>query len=72
MPTSPRIWPSPQFETKLNAGDIASLEMKTRSDEIVGEFKADAVISGANTSFRTVYPPEYEDELTNDDHRSGC
>ena len=39
--------------------------MKTRSDEIVGEFKPDAVTSGANTAFRTVYPPEYEDELTN-------
>jgi cell division protease FtsH len=61
----PEDLPFPQFETKLNAGDIASLEMKTRSDEIVGEFKADAVTSGANTSFRTVYPPEYEDELTN-------
>jgi cell division protease FtsH len=54
----------PQFETKLAAGEIASLEMKTRSDEIVGEFTADAVVSGANTTFRTVYPPEYEDELT--------
>jgi cell division protease FtsH len=53
-----------EFETKLAAGDIASLEMKTRSDEIIGTFAPGAVISGANPEFRTVYPAEFEDELT--------
>ncbi len=53
-----------EFQTKLIAGEIASLEMKARSDEIVGEFKEDAVVAGANSQFRTVYPAEFEDELT--------
>ena len=53
-----------EFQTKLLAGDIAALEMKTRSDEIVGTFVESAVVSGANPEFRTVYPAEFEDELT--------
>ncbi len=53
-----------EFQTKLVAGDIASLEMKTRSDEIVGLFTEDAVVAGASSDFRTVYPAEFEDELT--------
>ncbi len=53
-----------EFQTKLLAGEIASLEMKARSDEIIGEFTEDAVVPGGNTQFRTVYPAEFEDELT--------
>ncbi|MCP3993933.1 MAG: ATP-dependent metallopeptidase FtsH/Yme1/Tma family protein [bacterium] len=53
-----------EFQAKLLAGDIASLEMKTRSDEIIGQFTEDAVIEGASSEFRTVYPAEFEDELT--------
>ncbi len=53
-----------EFQTKLEIGDIASIEMKTRSDEIVGTFAEGAVIEGANPEFRTVYPAEFEDELT--------
>jgi cell division protease FtsH len=53
-----------EFQTTLQAGDIASLEMKTRSDEIVGMFADQALVEGANTEFRTVYPAEFEDELT--------
>ena len=52
------------FQPKLLAGEIARIEMKTRSDEIIGEFTPDAVLDGANTEFRTVYPAEFEDELT--------
>ncbi|MEA2001031.1 MAG: ATP-dependent zinc metalloprotease FtsH [Actinomycetota bacterium] len=53
-----------EFQTKLEIGDIASIEMKTRSDEIIGTFAEGAVIEGANPEFRTVYPAEFEDELT--------
>ena len=53
-----------EFQTKLVAGDVASIEMKTRSDEIIGTFVEDAVVPGANNEFRTVYPAEFEDELT--------
>ncbi len=53
-----------EFQTKLVAGEIASIEMKTRSDEILGTFTEDAVVAGANNEFRTVYPAEFEDELT--------
>ncbi len=53
-----------EFQAKLLAGDVASLEMKTRSDEILGVFTDDAVVEGANSEFRTVYPAEFEDELT--------
>ncbi len=53
-----------EFQAKLVAGDIASLEMKARSDEIIGTFAEDAVVEGANPNFRTVYPAEFEDELT--------
>jgi len=53
-----------EFQTKLEIGDIASIEMKTRSDEIIGTFVEGAVIEGANPEFRTVYPAEFEDELT--------
>ncbi len=53
-----------EFQTKLLAGEIAGLEMKTRSDEIIGEFIPEAVPEGANPQFRTVYPAEFEDELT--------
>ncbi len=53
-----------EFQTKLLAGDIESLEMRARSDEIVGTFTEDAVVEGANRNFRTVYPAEFEDELT--------
>ncbi len=53
-----------EFQTKLLAGEIASLEMKARSDEIIGEFTEEAVVAGANSQFRTVYPAEFEDELT--------
>ncbi len=60
----PEDLPFPQFEAKLASGEIASLEMKTRSDEIIGEFTEDAVVAGASSNFRTVYPPEFEDELT--------
>jgi cell division protease FtsH len=60
----PQTLTLPEFQTKLQSGDIASIEMKTRSDEIVGQFKPDAVVSGANPDFKTTYPPEFEDELT--------
>jgi cell division protease FtsH len=60
----PEDLPFPQFEAKLAAGEIASIEMKARSDELVGEFADDTVVSGANSNFRTAYPPEFEDELT--------
>ncbi len=53
-----------EFQTKLLAGDIESLEMRARSDEIVGTFAEGAVVEGANPNFRTVYPAEFEDELT--------
>ena len=53
-----------EFQAKLQAGDVASLEMKTRSDEIIGQFTEDAVVEGATSEFRTVYPAEFEDELT--------
>jgi cell division protease FtsH len=53
-----------EFQAKLDSGQIASLEMKTRSDEILGVFADDAVIEGANPEFRTVYPGEYEGDLT--------
>jgi len=53
-----------EFQAKLLAGDIATLEMKARSDEIVGTFAEGAVVEGANPNFRTVYPAEFEDELT--------
>ena len=53
-----------EFQTKLIAGEIAAIEMKTRSDEIIGTFTEDAVVPGANNEFRTVYPAEFEDELT--------
>ena len=53
-----------EFQAKLVAGDIATLEMKARSDEIIGTFAEDAVVEGANPNFRTVYPAEFEDELT--------
>ena len=53
-----------EFQTKLVAGEVANIEMKTRSDEIIGTFTDDAVVPGANNEFRTVYPAEFEDELT--------
>lgn len=53
-----------EFRAKLASGEVASLEMKTRSDEIIGTFTDDAVVEGANPEFRTVYPGEFEDELT--------
>jgi cell division protease FtsH len=53
-----------EFQTKLEIGDIASIEMKTRSDEIVGIFAEGTIIEGANPEFVTVYPAEFEDELT--------
>ena len=60
----PEDLPFPQFQTKLAAGEISSLEMKTRSHELIGEFGEEAVVAGANPAFRTTYPPEFEDELT--------
>lgn len=52
------------FETKLAAGDIATIVMKTRSDEIVGTLVDGATVSGASPTFKTPYPGEFEDELT--------
>ncbi len=62
--SEPQDLPFPQFEQKLAAGEIAKIEMKTRSNEIVGEFDTGTVVAGASSTFRTFYPPEFEDELT--------
>ncbi len=53
-----------EFEDELAAGHVASVEMKTRSDEIVGEFTPQGVPPSGEETFRAAYPNEYEGTLT--------
>ena len=55
-----------EFETRLEAGDVQSVVIKQRSDQIVGEFKPDASLpeGATDNSFQLSYPNEYEGELT--------
>ncbi len=62
--TEPTELTLPEFQTALADHHVASVTMKTKSDELVGELTSDAVAAGANTSFRVPYPNEYEGNLT--------
>ena len=51
-----------EFETELEAGNVAAVELKTRSEEIEGEFRT--VPASGEETFRATYPGEYEGTLT--------
>ncbi|NNK92294.1 MAG: ATP-dependent metallopeptidase FtsH/Yme1/Tma family protein, partial [Acidimicrobiia bacterium] len=52
------------FQQRLEAGDIAEVTVKQKSDEITGELTAAATPPGADPAFRVAYTNEYEGELT--------
>ncbi|MGD2051517.1 MAG: ATP-dependent zinc metalloprotease FtsH, partial [Acidimicrobiia bacterium] len=62
--TEPTELTLPEFQTALENHHVASVTMKTKSDELIGELTPDSVAAGANTSFRVPYPNEYEGDLT--------
>jgi len=62
--TEPTQLTLPDFQTALQDHHVASVTMKTKSDELIGELTSDSVAAGANTSFRVPYPNEYEGALT--------
>ncbi|NND03998.1 MAG: ATP-dependent metallopeptidase FtsH/Yme1/Tma family protein [Acidimicrobiia bacterium] len=55
-----------EFEAALEADEIESVLIKSRSDEIIGEFKADVDLpeEATDNTFRLSYPNEYEGDLT--------
>ena len=55
-----------EFEASLEADEIASVLIKSRSDEIIGEYKENVALQDEATdnTFRLSYPNEYEGELT--------
>jgi cell division protease FtsH len=62
--TEPTELTLPEFQTALADHHVASVTMKTKSDELIGELTSDSVAAGAGTSFRVPYPNEYEGTLT--------
>ncbi len=55
-----------EFEAFLEADEIESVLIKSRSDEILGEFKPDVTLpeGATDNTFRLSYPNEYEGVLT--------
>ncbi len=54
----------PEFQAALAEQHIASVTMKTKSDELEGEFATGVNLPGANNGFLVPYPNEYEGALT--------
>ncbi len=56
----------PEFESRLTAGEIESVLIKQKSDEILGEFKPDVELpeDATDNTFKLSYPNEYEGDLT--------
>jgi cell division protease FtsH len=53
-----------EFEAQLEAGEIANVVVKEKSNLLEGEFTDAGVPSSGELTFRVGYPGEYEDELT--------
>ncbi|MCH8241422.1 MAG: hypothetical protein IH897_02285 [Planctomycetes bacterium] len=51
-----------QFEKSLAAGDIANVELRTRSEEVRGEFTEQGIPPTGETTFEVVYPPPESNE----------
>ncbi len=53
-----------EFIAKVEAGQVDSVTIRQKSDELVGEFKADTAVPGSDLTFRVSYPNEFEGTLT--------
>ena len=63
-PSAPKELRLEEFEAQLEAGEIANVVVKEKSNLLEGEFTDAGVPSSGELTFRVGYPGEYEDELT--------
>ncbi|MDH3730451.1 MAG: ATP-dependent zinc metalloprotease FtsH [Acidimicrobiia bacterium] len=53
-----------ELQDKIESGVVASVQIKQRSNVVVGEFTSSGAPVDSDARFKTSYPEEYEDELT--------